>query len=125
METLLPALEHLLAEMNDAKAQLLNRWEQSALRVATAIAERIIRRELSQQPQITLDLIADTLRLAAGMTDITLHISPTDYENLGNANHRLSEPLGQLAPSAIVADPDDHTGWMPSENEVRRNRSAN
>lgn len=104
METLLPALEHLLAEMNDARAQLLNRWEQSALKVATAIAERIIRRELSQQPQLTLDLITDALRLAAGMAEITLHISPTDYENLGQQITALSNTLGQLAPSAIVAD---------------------
>src|SRR2546422_4099912 len=104
METLLPALEHLLAEMNDTKAQLLSRWEQSALKVATAIAERIIRRELTQEPQITLDLIADALRLASGMTDITLHISPTDYENLGTQITRLAETLSHLAPSAIMAD---------------------
>lgn len=106
METLLPALEHLLAEMNDTKAQLLGRWEQSGLKVATAIAERIIRRELAQDPHITLDLIADTLRLAAGMTEISLHISPTDYENLGTQITRLAETIGHLAPSAIVADAD-------------------
>jgi flagellar assembly protein FliH len=106
METLLPALEHLVAEMNDTKAQLLGRWEQSGLKVATAIAERIIRRELAQDPHITLDLIADTLRLAAGMTEISLHISPTDYENLGTQITRLAETIGHLAPSAIVADAD-------------------
>ena len=71
METLLPALETLLAEMNDTKGELLSRWEQSALKVATAIAERIIRREIAHDPQITLDLIAETLRLAAGMTEIS------------------------------------------------------
>src|SRR4051812_20738039 len=38
MQTLLPALENLIAEMNDTKAQLLSRWEHSALKVATAIA---------------------------------------------------------------------------------------
>ncbi len=105
METLVPALENLLAEMNEAKAQLLGRWEKSALRVASAIAERIIRRELSQQPQITLDLVADTLHLAAGMTDVRVHISPTDHENLGTQITRLTETLGHVAPTAIVADP--------------------
>jgi flagellar assembly protein FliH len=110
METLLPALETLLAEMNNTKAQLLNRWEQSALKVATAIAERIIRREVAHDPQITLDLIADTLRLAAGMTEITLHISPTDYEHLGTQVTRLAETVGHLAPSAIVADADVSPG---------------
>jgi flagellar assembly protein FliH len=115
METLLPALEKLLAEMSDTKAQLLGRWEQSALKVATAIAERIIRRELAQAPQITLDLIADTLRLAAGMTEISLHISPMDYENLGTQITRLAETIGYLAPSAIVADAD----VMPGGCRVR------
>ncbi len=105
METLLPALEHLLAEMNDTKTQLLTRWENSALKVASAIAERIIRRELSQQPQITLDLISDALQLAAGMTEITLHVSPADYENLGTQITRLADTVAQLVPSSIVADP--------------------
>lgn len=110
METLLPALETLMAEMNNTKAELLNRWEQSALKVATAIAERIIRREVAQDPQITLDLIADSLRLAAGMTEISLHISPTDYDNLGTQITRLAETVGHLAPSAIVADADISPG---------------
>jgi flagellar assembly protein FliH len=110
METLLPALETLLSEMNNTKSQLLNRWEQSALKVATAIAERIIRREISQNPQITLDLISDALRLAAGMTEISLHISPTDYENLGTQITRLANTVGHLAPSAVVADSDISPG---------------
>ena len=110
METLLPALETLIAEMHNTKAKLLNRWEQSALKVATAIAQRIIRREVAQDPQITLDLIRDTLRLAAGMTDISLHISPTDYANLGTQITRLAETVGHLAPSAIVADGDVSPG---------------
>lgn len=104
MATLLPALENLLAEMNNTKAQLLERWEQSSLQVATAIAQRIIRREIAQDPQITLNLIADTLRLAAGMTEIRLHISPTDYENLGTQITRLANTVGHLAPSSVMAD---------------------
>src|SRR4051812_33827374 len=110
METLLPALEKLIAEMNDTKTQLLSRWEQSALKVATAIAQRIIRREIANDPQITLNLIADTLQLAAGMTEISLHISPTDHDNLGSQITRLAETVGHLAPSAIVADAEISPG---------------
>jgi flagellar biosynthesis/type III secretory pathway protein FliH len=40
------------------------------------------------------------------MTEISLHISPTDYENLGTQVTRLAETVGHLAPSAIVADSD-------------------
>jgi flagellar assembly protein FliH len=104
METLLPTLETLVGEMNNTKAQLLGRWETSALKVATSIAERIIRREIANNPQITLELIAETLRLAAGMTEISLHVSPTDYANLGSQIERLAKTVGKIAPSAIVAD---------------------
>ena len=95
----------LVREINDAKGELLGRWERSALKVSSAIAERIIRRELVREPQITLDLIADSLRLATGAADITLHVSPSDYENLGTQINRLAETLTQLAPSSVVADP--------------------
>jgi flagellar assembly protein FliH len=57
-----------------------------------------------------LELIAETLRLAAGMAEISLHINPTDYENLGTQITRLSETVCRLAPSAVVADADVSPG---------------
>ena len=105
MDTLLPALEQLVAQVNDAKGELLGHWQRSAVRVSTAIAARIIRRQLEREPQITLDLIEEALRLAAGTAEITLHINPTDHENLGPQVQRLAASLCQLAPSDVVADP--------------------
>jgi flagellar assembly protein FliH len=105
MNSLLPALDELVQQIGDARSELQGHWERSAVRIATAIAERIIRRQIAHQPQITLDLIAETLRLAAGAAEITVHVNPTDHENLGSQINRLGETLCQLAPSAIVPDP--------------------
>jgi flagellar assembly protein FliH len=104
MATIIPALEHLVRQINDAKGELQSHWERSALKVATAIAARIIRRELKHDPQITLDSIAEALRLAAGSAEITLRINPTDYTNLGSQIDRLAATLGRLSPSQILAD---------------------
>jgi flagellar assembly protein FliH len=104
MTTLLPALERMVREINDAKGELLSHWEQSALHVSSAIAGRIIRRELASTPTIALDTIAETLRLATGAASITLHVSATDYENLGSQIGRLAKTLAELAPTDIVAD---------------------
>jgi flagellar biosynthesis/type III secretory pathway protein FliH len=104
MDTLLPALEQLVAQVNDAKGQLLEHWHRSAVHVATAIAQRIVRRQLEREPQITLDLVDEALRLAAGSAEITVHISATDYENLGPQIQRLGESLCQLVPGNVVAD---------------------
>lgn len=104
MTTLLPALEQTVSQLNDAKGELLAQWERSATRVITAICERVIRRELSREPNITLDLIAEAIQLATGATEVTLRINPADYEHLGTQIATLAATLGRLAPSQIVAD---------------------
>ena len=124
METLLPALETLLAEMNNTKAQLLNRWEQSALKVATAIAERIIRREVAQDPQITLDLIRR--HAAAGRRNDRDHAAcqPDGLRKPGIASHSIG---GDCWPSCAERNRcrcERFAGRMLCENEVRRDRSA-
>jgi flagellar biosynthesis/type III secretory pathway protein FliH len=110
MNTLVPALEQLVAQINDAKGELLARWERSALQVVTAIAERVIRRRLEKEPEIALDVIADALRLASGSADITLHVNPTDHANLGSQIERLASTLCRLAPSQIIPDPSISAG---------------
>jgi flagellar assembly protein FliH len=117
MESLLPALEQLIQQINDAKGELQSHWERSAIKVATAIAERIIRRQIMREPQIALDVIAESLRLAAGTAEITLRINPTDYENLGSQIKRLAETLCQLTPAAIVADPEISAGGCRLETK--------
>jgi flagellar assembly protein FliH len=110
MDTLIPALDQLARQINDARGELQSHWERSAMKVATAIAERIIRKEIASDPQITLDTIAEALRLATGTTEITLHINPTDHENLGSQITRLAETLCQLAPSEVVANAEISPG---------------
>jgi len=104
METLLPALEQVIQQIKDVRGELQRHWEKASIRVAAAIAERIIRRELKQEPHITLEIIGQMLALAVGSTEITLHLSPTDYANLGLQVKRLAATLCQLAPSEIIAD---------------------
>lgn len=120
MATVLPALEQLLSEINDAKADWLRHWERAAVGVATAIAERVIRRELAAQPEIALDAITEALQLAAGSAEITLHLNPSDYEHLGSQVTRLAETLCQLSPADIVADEAITAGGCRVETKFGR-----
>ena len=104
MQTLLPTIEQLVKEINDLKGELLAEWERSTVKVSTAVAERIIRREVKHEPQITLHLVSESLRLATGAAEITVHVSPQDYEHLGSQIENVAAALAQLAPSEIIAD---------------------
>jgi flagellar assembly protein FliH len=104
--TFIAALDQLIAETNEAKVDWQRRWEQSAIAVVTAIAERVIRREISKQPEISLSLIREALQLAGGADDVVLHLNPNDHELLGANTDALATSLGRLAPIKIVADPN-------------------
>src|SRR3989304_2431028 len=95
LSTLMPALEKLIAELDESKADWLRQWEQSALAVSAAIAERVIRRELVQRPEISLDWIREAPRSAAGAAEITLHLNPADSEDLGSQLEGLTNTLGR------------------------------
>jgi flagellar biosynthesis/type III secretory pathway protein FliH len=108
--TFVAALDQLVVETNDAKADWLRRWEQSAVAVAAAIAERIIRREIRAQPELTIELVREALRLASGAVDVTLYLNPSDYELLGGEADALAQSLGRLAPTRIAANPNVSAG---------------
>jgi flagellar assembly protein FliH len=105
LKSLIAALDRVVAETNDAKAAWLHRWEQSALAVAAAMAERIIRRELQREPEISLEWIREALQMAAGADDVTLCLHPADHTLLGSRARLLVQSLSGLAPTQVVADP--------------------
>jgi flagellar biosynthesis/type III secretory pathway protein FliH len=73
--------------------------------LAVAIAGRITRREVTRAPEITVDLVAEALRLAAGSSDVALHLHPQDAAALGAQVQLLIDALRPACPASIVPDP--------------------
>ena len=67
LSTLMPALQKAIEDIGHAKQAWLTHWEASAVHLAVAIAERLIRRELPRQPEITLAQVRQALELAAAL----------------------------------------------------------
>ncbi len=103
--SLVPAIREAAAALQAAKSCWLAHWEEAALAVATAIAERIIRREVARDPQITLSLVKEALELAAGSPQIKLRLHPDDLETLGDRVDVLAVELARAGAAQIVADP--------------------
>jgi flagellar assembly protein FliH len=104
METLLPALQRAITELIDAKQSWLRHWEQSAVELSTKIAERVIRRELKQTPQITVELVREALGMAAGSPQVKIALHPTDFETLQGQIERLALEIARTAKAEIVPD---------------------
>jgi flagellar assembly protein FliH len=105
LKSLLPALAAATAEIQHSRATWRRHWEERAVHLAVAIAERIVRREIGRSPEIALDLIRESLELAAGAGRIVLRLSPRDYETLGERAKTIAADMGRSLPIEIVADP--------------------
>ena len=78
--------------------------------MATAIAQRLIRRELTGHPEITLSLLREALELAAGNSQLRIHVHPEDHRTLGKQVEMLVEELSGLADAELVADEEISRG---------------
>ncbi len=85
--------------------------------MASAIAERIIRRRLPRQPELPLTLVREALDLAAGSSRLRIHINPVDREALGNQVEMILRELSVLTRAEVVADREITSGGCRVETE--------
>lgn len=110
LASLLPAIKQATDQLVQARQAWLAHWEKSAVQVATRIASRVIRREIKQDPQITVKLVRETLELAAGSTDVQLRLHPDDLATLGKHVETVIREVGRDGSCRVVADATVNAG---------------
>ena len=105
LQTALPAVRQLVDELKQCRQQWIRQWESNVVHLAAKIAARMMRRETVESPDILLGLIRESLDLAAGSGEITLHLNPADFETLKPQLELLKAELDKLTPVQIVPDP--------------------
>ena len=106
LATTMPAMHKVIEDIGHAKQSWLTHWEASAVHVSAEIAKRVMRRELPNQPDVTLTLVREALELAAGSSRLEIHLNPDDHQALGSQVEAIAKELSTLAETTLVADPD-------------------
>lgn len=106
LRKVLPALREVIADIHHAKQTWLAHWEASGVHVAAAIAQRLIRRELAEHPEIPLTLLREALQLAAGSSHLRIHLNPADHEAIREQADVFTAALTPLATAEFLSDPD-------------------
>lgn len=101
---LLPAIDSAAQQVTQAKDAWQRHWEKNLVTLATQIAERVIRREVTRQPEISLGLVREALDLATGSHKITVHLNPEDRAALGDRVQHLAARVSKLGPVQVVSD---------------------
>lgn len=103
MRTLTPALQAAAKQVEDAKQEWLRHWERTAISLAAAIAERLVRAELTRRPEITLEWVREALQLAAGSGDMMIQLAPADQSTLKKQVQQIASVFAPLAHVTITA----------------------
>ncbi|MCC6125579.1 MAG: hypothetical protein IT426_11495 [Pirellulales bacterium] len=106
LAAVIPALKQAVQSIREAKHSWLRHWEAAAVRVAGAIAEKMVRREIGRHPEITLDLVREALELAAGSSQLRIQLNPDDLEALRGQLCVLLDEIAPLANAELNADPE-------------------
>jgi len=104
MEAVLPALRAAVGEIQTSKQGWLAHWERSGVRLASRIAERVLRRELAVRPDLPLALMRESLELATGGGRIRILLNPADVQSLGSQVQLVLKEMGRLAETEVTAD---------------------
>jgi flagellar assembly protein FliH len=117
LTTVIPALKQAVQNIQDARHTWLSHWEAGSVHLAAAIAKRLIRRELREQPDITLTLVREALNLAAGSSKLRILLNPSDLQSLGNQVQTLVKELPPHMETELVADKDITPGGCRVETQ--------
>lgn len=107
---LVPALQAAIEDIRHSKAVWLRHWEQRTIGLAASIAERVIRRELEQTLEITIDWIREALELSMGTGDVTIQLHPEEYYTLRDHTAAITGQLASIGSANIVSSDDVSRG---------------
>ncbi len=110
LATVIPALRQAILDIHQAKQSWLAQWETAGIHLAAEIAKRLVRGELTRQPNIPLTLIREALQMAAGSGSVRLLLNPNDHRALQNQVQLLVQEMSGLGETQIVAEPSISPG---------------
>ena len=104
LSTVIPALRQAILDIDETKQEWLAQWETAGIHLAAEIAKRLIRGELTRQPEIPLTLIREALQLAANSGSLRLLLNPDDHRALQSQVQLLVREMSGLGETQILAD---------------------
>ncbi|TAJ99477.1 MAG: hypothetical protein EPO39_16620 [Candidatus Manganitrophaceae bacterium] len=97
-------LSGLLEELQAVKPNLIKSAEKEILQLALAVARRILRQEISQNPEKLLGSIRTVLQKMGQIETLLIHLHPQDLERLRKDRDKVVEWVGKVQWLRLEAD---------------------
>ncbi len=116
----LGGLKQATAQIEQERQQVLARWEQRALQLSLAIAEKLIHQQLDAHPELLAKRVEDILQLALGGSRTVVRLPAADLERVGPQLQELLELTRHQAGVELIQDDRLSTGDCIVETDQGR-----
>jgi flagellar assembly protein FliH len=104
LATALPALKSVAESLGVERDRWIADWEAVGVRLAAAIAERLLGRQLKLEPGVARDMIREALQLAVGAPRIRVHLHGDDAALLGKQAAEVARSMARCGEVEIIPD---------------------
>lgn len=117
LRTALPAVQQLAETLSHERERWLADWETEVIRLAVAIAEKIVRHEIRIHPEVSIELVRETLQMVTGSARLRIRLHPEDEQHMGMAAREMAHALSGVAEVHLVPDETVAPGGCLVETE--------
>jgi flagellar assembly protein FliH len=111
------ALAELTRSISAARDEWLAQWEQWAIELSCAVAERVVRHEVEKPNDTIRKIVAETLHMLGRCPSLTIYLHPSEVETIDMDRehwHSLMRAIGEVK---VVADEGLSRGGCRLETE--------
>lgn len=109
-DSLISSLQRTVEKLEQDRRDLFDTAREDVLRLAVAIASRVIKRTIEVDPSVVRDNVVEALELVAARTHVTVIVHPDDVETMQQFADSLHKRFSDSGDIAIVGDPDISRG---------------
>lgn len=118
LATVLPALREVINQIHQAKQTFLVEWEREVVRLAGAMAARLVRQKVIETPELAVPVIREAIELAARAPRLRIRLHPEDEKVLRPVVKHILQELSLVAVSEIIADEEISRGGCRIETQL-------
>ncbi len=118
LESAAQALATAAEEINRLRDSLAKNSSQDMLRLVMTVAEQIIRREVSADPQVVLNIIETALQSSVRSDQYRIRVSPEDLEQVTKQKPLFLASVSGLKNVSIEADPAISRGGCRVDSDL-------
>jgi len=120
----------MLEKAQEEKWQVVAGSEEEIVRLAVAVARKVINREMETNPEIVVDMVKRAIQKATDREELTVRVNPDNLDVTINARDDISQQVKGIRKLKVLADPaiapggcvvESHNGTVDARIERQMN----